>query len=319
MYYALAFVITGACRRREYYKPGEHAFSLHCCDEYGNSHTAGGAIKKAVVKGAGRIVSEGGKVSFAALLKFPQQRHDAECAVEHIGRGRYTLKCTLHGAGKHQLIVTDALGKTHPMATVQVVSGPVYPPNCRMDPKNVYETTLFTLYTFHLYAFDRSFNPCCLCRNHVLVLVGSDTPYFELLPAPPPANRVAINFAPQAAAVSVELRVSINGEFIGGEPKKLLIKSRSLEERLDEVREMLAQPLRDSQTVSQGVATIDRSNLLEDALRNHAAFRSRHFYVRFRGESGIDEGGVSRYPLHVRFRSKGLTSAIQVFLSSCCL
>ena len=138
----------------------------------------------------------------------------------------------------------------------------------------------------------------------MLVLVGSDTPYFELLPAPPPANRVVINFAPQTAADSVELRVSINGEFIGGEPKELLIKSRSLEERLEEVREMLAQPLRDSQTVSQGIATIDRSNLLENALRNHAALRSRHFYVRFRGESGIDEGGVSRYPLQVR---KGLT------------
>ncbi|CAI8013011.1 hypothetical protein GBAR_LOCUS8297, partial [Geodia barretti] len=58
------------------YKPGPHSFYIDCRDSYGNSHTMGGAIKSAVIVGAGPLDVEPPVCSLAAVTA--SKRLDSE-------------------------------------------------------------------------------------------------------------------------------------------------------------------------------------------------------------------------------------------------
>lgn len=276
------------------YKPSFHGFNLKCFDKFGNAHTVGGRIKKAVVKGAGQLLI--GSVPNLRALQSASSRRDSECKVQYMGSGRYSLKCFIQGTGNYPLLVTDAQGKTACMATINVKSDRVWPAHCWLDPNNTYNSPPNTIFTCYIYLYDRYFNPCFnfTSDTSVTVLLGSQLLPTMLVRSPTPCcgvlNRHQIKFTPQITGTTSELlKIVINNRPIGDDPKMFHItEDVSFKGRLSHLRS----------TTGRGVAmlpivTIDRSNILESTLQKLTVLDFK-FRVRFIGESGIDTGGMSR-------------------------
>ena len=286
------YLLTGSHPRDTSCKPGQHGFYLDCCDEYGNRHTAGGAVKIAVVKGAGHLAI--GPVLSLNAIQSCVTREDSKCEVTHLGSGRYSLKCALFGAGSHPVLVTNVQGKTECLTTVSVTHDPSpWPLHCWLDPDNTYESPPFRQYTCHIYLYDRYFNPFKAKTLHVAVYLDSHFHHGILKKASEP-NRYVIQFTPQVTTVCCKLKISISDAFIGDEPKTFKIQeNNSFKDRLVNFRRTLS--LSRHGLWSNELVTIDRSNLLESALENQNALKCNRFRIRFLYENGIDEGALSRY------------------------
>ena len=248
------------------------------------------------MKRAGRL-TVGPELSLEAIQQASPLRQDCECEVRHVGSGRYSLKCTLQGAGTHPLLVTDAHGKTECMTTLRVTHARIWPPHCWLDPNNVYRTLPDVQYTCHVYLYDRYFNPCCGCESdlRVSVFLGEQlqSAIFHTLSSRE-FNRLMIEFTPRTTEASCELKIAINNQIIGDLSKTFCIRDEvSFMDKLRRVRNALYFREQVQQSFVP-IITMDRSNILESALQNHSLLKSK-FRVRFRGENGIDGGGISRY------------------------
>lgn len=105
-YYIFVLTNTGNPPEDNRYDLGSHDFLLNCCDVYGNPHTVGGGVEKAVVEGAG-CLKIGPVLSLGAILASPP-RQDSVCKVTYVGGGSYSLKCDLFGVGKYRFLVTTS-------------------------------------------------------------------------------------------------------------------------------------------------------------------------------------------------------------------
>lgn len=274
------------------YKPGSHEFQLKCFDKFGNAHTVGGRIKKAVVRGAGQLYV--GSVPNLEAIENAPPRQDIECKVQHMSSGRYSLKCFIQGAGFHPLLVMDAQGKAACMAIIHVKSDRIWPPHCWLHPQNSYKSPPNRIFTCYIYLYDRYFNPCFSFTSDtsVTVLLGSQLLSAALVQSPPTpcCGAFQIKFTPQITGTSSELlKIFINNCPIGDDPKTFHItEEMSFQERLCHLRSTT-----DREGVMLPIVTIDRSNILESTLQNLTVLDFK-FRVRFVGESGIDTGGMSR-------------------------
>lgn len=276
------------------YKPGSHGFNLKCFDKFGNAHTVGGRIKKAVVKGAGQLYI--GSVPNLRAIWSAASRRDSECKVQYMGSGRYSLECFIQGAGNYPLLVTDAQGKTACMATIHVKSGRVWPAHCWLDPNNSYNSPPNKIFTCYIYLYDRYFNPCFSFTSDtsVTVLLGSQSLSAVLVRSPTPCcgvlNRCQIKFTPQITGNRSELlKIFINNCPIADDPKIFHITEEvSFKGRLSHLRSTT-----EREVAMLPIVTIDRSNILESTLQKLTVLDFK-FRVRFVGESGIDTCGMSR-------------------------
>jgi hypothetical protein len=281
------------------YKPGPHSFYIDCRDSYGNSHTIPGAIKSAVIVGAGPLDVEPTVHSLAAVTA--SRRLDSECQVSYVSQGRYRLVCTLLRAGCHPLVVTTGCAPGIPKQLViasYMVSGDsnVWPQHCWLDPTNVYEGLPFSPCTCYIYLYDRYFNPYYYGREVVVCVHLGTYSHLVFLHATSVPNRYMFTFTPEVLS-ACNLKVSINGVFIGDLPKTFtaVLQRESLEERLACFREEVARSLQHSLFLVNPMIRVNRSEILESALVHRVALRQRLIAVSFEGESGIDAGGMSRY------------------------
>ena len=283
------------------YKPGPHSFYIDCRDSYGNSHTMGGAIKSAVIVGAGPLDVEPPVCSLAAVTA--SKRLDSECEISYVGQGRYRLMCTRLRAGCHPLVVTTgcAPGITKQLVIASCrVSGDseVWPQHCWLDPTNVYKGLPFSPCTCYIYLYDRYFNPYYYGREVVVsVCLGTYShPVFLHTTSVP--NRYMFTFTPEVLS-KCNLKVSINHVFIGDPPKTFTVLQReSFEGRLACFRDEVARSLQRSLFFMKYMIRVNRSEILESALVHRVALRQGQIVVSFEGESGIDVGGMSRYIMY---------------------
>ena len=277
------------------YNLGSHEFLLNCCDEYGNPHTVAGAVKKAVVEGAG-CLEIGPALSLDAILASPP-RQDSVCKVTYVGGGSYNLKCSLFGVGTHRLLVTTRHGETECMASIPVTgqNTAVWPPHCFLDPNNVYKAAPFKTYACYIHLFDRYFNSCCGCGSHIEVFLNDCLHPAVLIPVlSPKFLRCKLKFTPQITAEKCELNITVNSMLIGNTPKVFSIeRGRSFQERVKHFRECMRKE-QQSRRLDFGIVTIERSNILQSALLNQSVLKY-NFKIRFKDEYGIDMGGISRY------------------------
>ena len=276
----------------EGWEPGPHAFFLMCFDDFGNAHTIGGSVKRAVVKGGG-----GRPDTFPLPVLVPPEL-DVVCKVKHLGGGLYCLVCIIEAVGTHPLLVTDTLGRCLSMATLHIQHGPVSPLHCRLDSGNKYEATVFKEYTCHIYLYDDYFNPCHHHKScHEVVVFLNSVHHSATLSRLPRggANRFALKFSPKLAATS-KLTVIIDQKRIGGAPPTIRVThehSGSFQMRFQMFRKLIVDHLLNKSHHSPFIM-FDRSSILESALRNLNAFRTS-FRVMFQSERGIDFGGLARY------------------------
>ena len=277
------------------YRPGQHGFYVDCYDEYGNSHTVGGSIKKAVVKGAGHLSTK--PIHSLSEIQSCMKREDSECVVTDVGGGRYSFTCALFGAGIHSLLVTDVMGKTECLVTLQVIneSSP-WPPHCWLDPNNTYKSKPFKKCTNYMYLYDRYYNTFQGSTNGMIITLSLDSHsyYCELQKVSKSTNHYMFQFIPQIASGCYKLKACINNVCIADEPKDFEVKSNweSFRKLITHLRRNLQASFPPSIPI---IVQIDRSNILESALQNHASLKYNQFRVRFLNEDGIDQGALSRY------------------------
>ena len=221
----------------------------------------------------------------------------------YVSGGRYRFTCALFGAGGHSLLVTDVMGKTECLVTVYVTheSSP-WPPYCWLDPNNTYKSTPFQKCTNYIYLYDHYFNPFQGNADGMIITLSLDShSYFSELQKVSEPNHYMFQFIPQIATGSYKLTACINNVCIGDEPKDFEIQrnQESFKELLSHFRKTLQASSATYWLSSDPIVLIDRSNILESALQNHASLKCNRFRVRFLGEDGIDQGALSRYKLAV--------------------
>ena len=279
---------------------------LRARDNYGNAHTAGGAVQRVVIKRAGRREFN----PSAELAHFVQKSRlgapDVECSVEHIDGGVYQIECQVFTAGNHSICITDQCGNTHRMGTtLEVVSGSIYAPLCRLDPRNSYQGVMTESFVCYLYAFDQFLNPCSVAGNlaSVHATVGNQTmtaiPASQVtkgrLPVVAGFTLIALKFTPHSKGIQ-QLNVRIGSEAIPGCPVEVNVVplTTSFPMRLKELRHYLR--MRYCKFGYTPTITINREDILESAVRElQDQYFHRTIRVRFGDEVGIDTGGVSRY------------------------
>ena len=272
------------------YKPGQHSFYLNCYDDFGNPHTVGGAILKATVVGAGPL-DVGSQPSLGEIQT--SRRLDSECEIAYVGAGKYLLQCTLVGAGSHHLVVVHCDKGWGVRLTSVCVSqeSEVWPQHCWLDPNNVYRSPSFECCTCYIYLYDRHFNPYCRGAGMSAIVYLGAFMHVVYLSKTSTVNRYEFKFTPQLYC-SCKLRVSINDTYIADQARIFTVsKGQAFRKKLADFRRFIRKfyvyewhPCH----------TVDRSKILESALeaRRHLHYRS---FIQFKGESGIDAGGVSRY------------------------
>ena len=229
------------------------------------------------------------ELSLAAVQNSPP--HDnVQCELAHTGNGRYAITCTLLGAGRHQLLLTDVRGVRHSMATIHVRCGPVCPAHCWLDPNNTYEAVPFKPYECHIHLFDHYFNPCDSCDSDVKVYLGSRAHRAKLCPTAS-SPLLMLQFTPTAMpSGNYEMKVLINDRLIADKRKTFKIMDDW--NRIRRFRGLLTKSLRELYGWNFPLVVINRSTILQCALQNQNALRYTNFRVRFHGENGIDAGGM---------------------------
>lgn len=263
-------------------------------DPYGNAHTSGGAVKRAVVKHAAQRHSQHPDMAIQRIQAAQQHNaNDAECSFDHLGNGEYRLKCQVFTAGKHSVVITDQY-RSHIMGTVRVQSGRPHAAHCRLHPMNTYQGEVSQPYRCHLYLFDQYFNGC-LPESCLLVeaTVGTQNlhSYFAFAVA---FNCVKLSFTPTSAGKK-PLVIKVCGQPIPGSPLVLNIVAHpvSFQQKFKKLKTYLVKNHCVGYTPT---LTMSRENVLESAIQElHDHYFHHIIRVRFGDEPGMDTGGVSRY------------------------
>ena len=260
---------------------------LRARDGYGNAHTSGGAVKRAIVEHAAQRDPQRLDAQLCTVK-------DSECSIIHLGNGDYQLQCQVFTAGNHSIVVTDQYERSEVMGTVKVQDGRPHAPNCRIDPTNTYQAMVSERYECYLYLYDRFFNSCSPAyHSFVEATVGAD--HLQTFFAPGPlSNRVKLYFTPTSRGIK-QLLIKVFAEVVPGCPIDLNIiaLTQSFKQKFKNLKTYLVNNHCVGYTPT---LTINRENILESAVQTlyddyfHCIIR-----VRFGAEPGMDTGGVSRY------------------------
>ena len=271
-------------------------------DPYGNAHTSGGAVKRAVVKHAAQRHSQHPDMTIQMIQAAQQHNaNDAECSFDHLGNGEYQLKCKVFTAGKHSVVITDQF-KSHVMGTVRVQSGRPHPAHCRLHPINTYQGEVSQPYRCYLSLFDQYFNSCLADScSFVEATVGTQNLrcYSAFVVA---LNCVQLSFTPTSAGKK-SLVIKVCGQPIPGSPLVLNIVAHpvSFQQKFQKLKAYLVQNHCVGYTPT---LTMNRENILESAIQElHDHYFHHVIRVRFGNEPGMDTGGVSRC-VHFRISSE---------------
>ncbi len=306
-------------------------FCLRAADSYGNRHTTGGAVKAAIIRGAGKrrqqdpLSAGGGGPPEEGVeeLTEPAARSDVICDVSYASGGCYEIKCRVFTTGTHDLLVSDSSERwclsqrALAFGRVRVISGPPHGSSCKLASSNSYVGTIGFRHYFFMELFDEYGNHShfsditaanweieARAGSHVLsVCTVSDalregpgvvTPPTSIGTSVAAARFVALAFTPCQVGVAM-LHVRINHALLPACPVPFSI-------RISEVT--LATKVRSLRAFLQGrhgrgytsTLTMDRSRLLESAVQElQGELFSKTVRVRFGDERGLDMGGISKY------------------------
>lgn len=264
-------------------------------DQYGNAHTSGGAIRSAVIEGAGKREFENPDLSLQDIVALQSHSTPAQCTVEHTGNGVYEFSCDVYTAGTHKVRIVDHYGTRRSIGTIRVEGGEPSARHSRLDPGNNYRAVRSEKFTIHVHVYDTFFNPVSkLSSRQIQADIGMQS--FSVLQSLEGPNTYALFLTPNSHGKK-ELCVRIGGELVPSCPLEINIVPlmESFSKKLRRLREYLFRTHRALRSYIPTI-TIDRENLLESAVTQlHEQYFYQTIRVRFGDEPGIDTGGVSRY------------------------
>ena len=285
------------------------SFVITACDEYGNAHTSGGAVKTVSIRGAGKRNLREGMTWPELSQAVSRPVNDVQCKVHDNGNGTYTVKSKVYVTGVHCVSMTDMYSsKAHLMdSRLQVTSGPAFPPYCPFYAPNASEACVSQMFICTLDLYDKYMNPCDSPTAHSQVhasvggialrsISGAQAVKRRLrIMRAPNSNTVVLYFVPESNGQQ-ELLIHVNGVLHPSCPMTLNVAQ--LSESFSKKFSRLWSSLRRVYCVGYTpTLTINRSDILESSLRIFSAngsYLKKVIRIRFGEEMGIDAGGVSK-------------------------
>ena len=290
---------------------------LRATDRYGNRHTMGGAVKAAVVWGAGRREQDSSSLGESRASR---PGSDVVCDVSYTSGGSYDIKCRVYTKGTHSLTVSESSeGFSSPkeLGKIRVLSSRPHASSCKLVDSKSFVGTVGKRHYIFMELFDQ-FGNWSWYRNSreanlaVKARVGhhpiSMFSVNEILReghsrvTPPPtcgpgrrSRFIVLVFIPEKVGVAM-LHVRINDVPLPACPVTFTVRV-SKTSLAAKVRALRAYLLGQHCRGYTPTLTMDRSRLLESAVSalNQEDYFSKVIRVRFGDERGIDMGGISRY------------------------
>lgn len=297
-------------------------FHLKAADVYGNQHTAGGAIKAAVIYGAGKREVPVASGDQPVLVDWGG---DAICDVSYTSDGCYEIRCTVYTVGTHELVLSDSISfsqRAMIFGKVRVYSGAPNGAKSRLCDSNTYCGTVGTRHYLFLELFDEfgnhsHFSDITTASQEIEARVGghvlSACTVEEAIKSekqrgvsisPPPnygigGNQrqfIALALTPYQVGMAM-LHVQINDTLLPScpIPFSIRVSINYLVAKGKALRTFLRSQHGRGYTPT---ITVDRSRLLESAVEAlQGQLFSKTVRVRFGDERGMDMGGISKLVL----------------------